>query len=133
MEVLSEGDPGLCICVFLPVCGILLHSVNQMQGLLTVGLQKKRALLPGQGVPTLSQLLQEAKSQPEATSETSPSDTQVPVSYSRLFDEYNGVVHLEALELLSRECDSKVHTHTQCLAGIIQSVYIHVIGDLDHD
>lgn len=75
---------------------------------LCVGLQNKRALLPGKGVPTLSQLLQEAKSRPEVGSEASVTDIQTPLSYSRLFDEYHGVVHLEALELLSKECDTKV-------------------------
>lgn len=73
-----------------------------------VGLQKKRALLPGQGAPTLSQLLQEAKNRPETSGEEHTSDTQTPLNYSRLFDEYHGVVHLEALELLSKECDAKV-------------------------
>lgn len=73
------------------------------------GLQKKRAILGGKNAPTLSQLLEEAKNRPAESSSVKGEEIEEnPLCYSRLFDEYHGVVHLEALELLSRECIAKV-------------------------
>lgn len=80
MEVLSEGDPGLA---------------------------KKRALLGVGEAPTLSQLLTEAKAEVVVGEVDS---APCPLSYSRLFDDYHGVGHLEALELLSKECAGKLHS-----------------------
>lgn len=72
----------------------------------TVGLAKKRAMLGMNSPPTLSQLLQEAKAR---SAEGGEGDTTLEtISYSRFFEEYHGVVHLEALELLSKECTAKV-------------------------
>ncbi len=69
----------------------------------------KRSMLGGKSAPTLSQLLEEAKNKPAESSLAEGGERkEAPLCYSRLFDEYHGVVHLEALELLSRECSAKV-------------------------
>lgn len=87
MEVLSEGDPRL---------------VN------------KRAMLGVGPSSTLSQLLKEAKTEGAAARLVGEGEeldsTHSPPNYSRLFDEYHGVGHLEALELLSKECAGKTHS-----------------------
>lgn len=60
---------------------------------LHVGLRGKRSMLGGTGSsPTLSQLLQEAKAESEAASKIQEGDdsNQQPLTYSRLFDEYQG-------------------------------------------
>ncbi|XP_065885444.1 protein FAM114A2-like [Dysidea avara] len=81
MDILSEGDPGF---------------------------RKKRELLGGK-TKTLSELIREAKEEVEAR-KNGQDDAERPavVTFSLLFDEYQGVVHLEALELLSSECANKV-------------------------
>ena len=88
-------------------------------------------MIGGGKTPTLSELLREAKADSEgqgAKGSEASSGEHTPLSYSRLFDEYkgakkttvnvsvvlfmklfcSGVVHLEALDLLSKECESKV-------------------------
>lgn len=58
------------------------------------GLAKKRAMLGVGSSPTLSQLLKEAKAAEAVASESKAGgeleDAQIPLSYSRLFDEYHG-------------------------------------------
>lgn len=60
----------------------------------------------------VSQVLREAKEREELqTSEEQSSDAEkkkVVAHYGMLFDEYQGLSHLEALEILSRESESKV-------------------------
>ena len=61
-----------------------------------------------------SQVLREAKQREElqtAEEEESESDKKVVAHYGMLFDEFQGLSHLEALEILSRESESKVHLH----------------------
>lgn len=57
------------------------------------GLAKKRAMLGVGPSPTLSQLLKEAKAA-EVVGQTEEREgleaTQVPLNYSKLFDEYHG-------------------------------------------
>lgn len=60
---------------------------------------------------SVSQVLREAKEREEletAEKESSDSDKKVVAHYGMLFDEFQGLSHLEALEILSRECESKV-------------------------
>eukprot|EP00118_Oscarella_pearsei_P011352 m.75782 g.75782 ORF g.75782 m.75782 type:complete len:529 (+) comp35955_c0_seq1:31-1617(+) len=90
MDVLSDGDPGL---------------------------RKKRAALKeltGASRPVLSQLLHEAKNKAESEA-AEKSHKKAPIHFSTLFDNCQGFVHLEALELLSTECATKVETDLMSL------------------
>lgn len=63
------------------------------------------------------QVLREAKEQEElqtAEKESSDSDKKVVAHYGMLFDEFQGLSHLEALEILSRESESKVQVTPLC-------------------
>jgi len=82
MEVLQEGDPGL---------------------------KKKRALLLGK--PVLSQVLREAKEKAERENkETEDKEAARKAHFETLFDDYQGLVHLEALEMLSEQCNIKLQS-----------------------
>ncbi|XP_063232747.1 protein FAM114A2 isoform X2 [Bacillus rossius redtenbacheri] len=77
MEVLQEGDPGL---------------------------KRKRALFGDHTV--LSQVLREAKQRAEAEDSQRDERQQArKAHFETLFDDYQGLVHLEALEMLSRQCE----------------------------
>ena len=90
----------------------ILHRHCYPNQLIHTGLSK-RVILTGPSSPTLSQLLKEAKNTPTLSTEGGGEDEgEAPLTYSRLFDEYHGVVYLEALELLSKECSAKVHLGT---------------------
>ncbi|CAG9128841.1 unnamed protein product [Plutella xylostella] len=84
MEVLQDGDPGLA---------------------------KKRAMLgldPGDK-PVLSQLLREAKERADEEDQVREEKREAKeVHYETLFDDYEGLVHLEALELLSRQVSMRI-------------------------
>lgn len=90
MDVIAEGDPGFKK---------------------TKGLMHRNA--------TLSQVLREAKEREELQTAGAESDTdRKPVAhYGMLFDEYQGLSHLEALEILSRESESKVKSVLTTLSG----------------
>lgn len=82
IDILTEGDPGL---------------------------RKKRAAL-SDGM-TLSQVLRVAQNKAEEERQSSEDDEiQEGVLYTKVFDDYQGLVHLEALEMLSKQCQSKVQT-----------------------
>ncbi|XP_044254629.1 protein FAM114A2 isoform X2 [Tribolium madens] len=86
MEVLQEGDPGL---------------------------KKKRAFLKiDQDKPVLSQLLREAKEKAEQENKILEEKhfAKKAKNYETLFDDHQGLVHLEALEMLSKQCDIKLQT-----------------------
>ncbi|EFA01640.1 protein FAM114A2 [Tribolium castaneum] len=86
MEVLQEGDPGL---------------------------KKKRAFLKiDQDKPVLSQLLREAKEKAEEENKILEEKhfAKKAKNYETLFDDHQGLVHLEALEMLSKQCDIKLQT-----------------------
>lgn len=85
MEVLQEGDPGL---------------------------KKKRAFLKiDQDRPVLSQLLREAKEKAEQENrELQQKHKAKKPNYESIFDDHQGLVHLEALEMLSKQCDIKLQT-----------------------
>ncbi|CAH1974065.1 unnamed protein product [Acanthoscelides obtectus] len=85
MEVLQEGDPGL---------------------------KKKRQFLKlEQEKPILSQVLREAKEKAEQENRSLQQKHIVKKkNYETLFDDHHGLVHLEALEMLSRQCDFKLKT-----------------------
>lgn len=75
MDILTEGDPGL---------------------------RKKRAMFEGKS--SLSEVLREAKMKAEKEAEERRAEeAEDSVNYSKLFDEHQGLVHLEALEMLCGE------------------------------
>ncbi|XP_047234355.1 protein FAM114A2 isoform X1 [Girardinichthys multiradiatus] len=90
MDVIAEGDPG-----FKKTKGLINRNV------------------------TLSQVLREAKEREELQKEKESSDTEKKgvAHYGMLFDEFQGLSHLEALEILSRESESKVKSVLTTLSG----------------
>ncbi|KAF9793649.1 hypothetical protein SFRURICE_002008 [Spodoptera frugiperda] len=89
MEVLQDGDPGLA---------------------------KKRAML-GLGAgdkPVLSQVLREAKAKAEEEDKVREEKREAKeVHYENLFDDFEGLVHLEALEMLSRQVSMRIEERIQ--------------------
>lgn len=86
MEVLQEGDPGL---------------------------KKKRAFFMTEPEkPNLSQILREAKEKAE-TEQKTIEERQLArkVHFESLFDDYQGLVHLEALEILSKQSNMKIQQY----------------------
>lgn len=91
MEVLQEGDPGL---------------------------KKKRALLGINEKPVLSQILREAKDKAEEENKfLEEKHIARRPHYETIFDDYQGLVHLEALEMLSKQCDIKLGTLLETYKG----------------
>ncbi|NXL85747.1 F1142 protein, partial [Alectura lathami] len=89
MDVIAEGDPGFKK---------------------TKGLMNRNS--------TLSQVLREAKEKEEQQTATEVTmATEKKAHYGLLFDEFQGLSHLEALEMLSRECESKVKLVLNALSG----------------
>ncbi|CAF97289.1 unnamed protein product, partial [Tetraodon nigroviridis] len=92
MDVIAEGDPG-----FKKTKGLMIRN------------------------STLSQVLREAKQREElqtaAEEDKSESDKKVVAHYGMLFDEFQGLSHLEALEILSRQSESKVKSVLTTLSG----------------
>ncbi|XP_071361947.1 protein FAM114A2 [Trachinotus anak] len=91
MDVIAEGDPG-----FKKTKGLMIRN------------------------STLSQVLREAKEREElqtAEKDSSDSEKKVVAHYGMLFDEFQGLSHLEALEILSRESESKVRSVLTTLSG----------------
>ncbi|XP_030069010.1 protein FAM114A2 [Microcaecilia unicolor] len=89
MDVIAEGDPGFRK---------------------TKGLMNRNS--------TLSQILREAKEREEQQIYDKVSvDTEKKAHYSLFFDDFQGLSHLEALELLSRESEAKVKCIVSALSG----------------
>ncbi|KAF4098295.1 protein FAM114A2 [Onychostoma macrolepis] len=89
MDVIAEGDPGFKK---------------------TKGLMNRNS--------TLSQVLREAKEREEQQkAENFTSETDKKAHYGMLFDEFQGLSHLEALEILSRESEAKVKSVLTTLSG----------------
>ncbi|KAJ8348616.1 hypothetical protein SKAU_G00272050 [Synaphobranchus kaupii] len=88
MDVIAEGDPG-----FKKTKGLMITT------------------------STLSQVLREAKEREEKQTAEVSSDTEKKAHYGMLFDEYQGLSHLEALEILSRESEAKVKSVLTTMSG----------------
>ncbi|KAM6984626.1 protein FAM114A2 [Aplochiton taeniatus] len=89
MDVIAEGDPG-----FRKTKGLMIRS------------------------STLSQVLREAKDREEQqTGEEVSSSHRERAHYGMLFDGFQGLAHLEALEILSRQSESKVRSVLATLSG----------------
>ncbi|XP_034952684.1 protein FAM114A2 isoform X3 [Chelonus insularis] len=83
MEVLQEGDPGL---------------------------KKKRAFFTNElSKPILSQVLREAKDKAETEARTIEEKKLARrIHFESIFDDFQGLVHLEALEMLSKQSEMKI-------------------------
>ncbi|XP_071615433.1 protein FAM114A2 [Heliangelus exortis] len=89
MDVIAEGDPGF----------------KKTKGLMN-------------RTSTLSQVLREAKEKEEQQTATEVAmATEKKAHYGLLFDEFQGLSHLEALEMLSRESESKVKSVLNAFSG----------------
>ncbi|XP_003689677.1 protein FAM114A2 [Apis florea] len=90
MEVLQEGDPGL---------------------------KKKRAFFINEpDKPNLSQILREAKEKADNVEKTIEEKQKMrKVHFESLFDDYQGLVHIEALEMLSKQSNIKIQQHLNSL------------------
>ncbi|CAN2387324.1 Family with sequence similarity 114 [Pristimantis euphronides] len=89
MDVIAEGDPGFKK---------------------TKGLMNRNA--------TLSYVLREAKEREEQrVSSEVTTETERRAHYGLLFDEYQGLAHLEALEMLSKQSEGKVRSIIGALSG----------------
>ena len=89
MDVIAEGDPGF----------------KRTKGLMN-------------RTSTLSQVLREAKDKEEQRpSNEVTMETDKKTHYGLLFDEFQGLSHLEALEMLSRESEIKVKSILSSLSG----------------
>ncbi|GCC28299.1 hypothetical protein chiPu_0006728, partial [Chiloscyllium punctatum] len=89
MDVIAEGDPG-----FKKTKGLMYRTT------------------------TLSQVLREAKErEQQQTAEEVSVDTEEKAHYGMLFDEFQGLSHLEALEILSNESEVKVKSVLNALLG----------------
>ncbi|XP_018565203.1 protein FAM114A2 [Anoplophora glabripennis] len=92
MEVIQDGDPGL---------------------------KRKRAFLNLEGEkPVLSQVLREAKEKAEQENKAlQEKHFARKVNYESIFDDHQGLVHLEALEMLSKQCDMKLQLLIESNSG----------------
>ncbi|XP_039532870.1 protein FAM114A2 [Pimephales promelas] len=91
MDVIAEGDPG-----FKKTKGLMMNNRNS----------------------TLSQVLREAKErEQQQKAENVSSETDKKAHYGMLFDEFQGLSHLEALEILSRESEAKLKSVLTTLSG----------------
>ncbi|KAF5894432.1 protein FAM, partial [Clarias magur] len=89
MDVIAEGDPGF----------------KRTKGLVN-------------RTSTLSQVLREAKEREgQQAAQNVASETEKKAHYGMLFDEFQGLSHLEALEILSRESEAKVKSVLNTLSG----------------
>lgn len=116
MGVLAEGDPGLL---------------------------EKRKTLAGSG-PSLSQILKEAKDASEtAAAEASGEEPRPVIDLFSEFDKFQGVAHLEALEMLSRDSEAELESRildltedqlaaVKPLLRAVEEVF-HIDDDADDD
>ncbi|KAL1509066.1 hypothetical protein ABEB36_003864 [Hypothenemus hampei] len=85
------------------------------------GLKKKRAFLKLDSItakPNLSQALREAKEKAEEKCYEQQLQSKRKIkNYETLFDDHQGLVHLEALEMLSKLCLIKLDNITNSLSG----------------
>ncbi|XP_033106889.1 protein FAM114A2-like isoform X2 [Anneissia japonica] len=91
MDVIQDGDPGL---------------------------RKKREYFTKSNLPSLSQTLKEAAEAAEKTAlKEEEEDEKNRAHYGILFDKYQGLSHLEALEILSNQSEGKVHSVMATVTG----------------
>lgn len=83
------------------------------------GLHKsKEVLFDRGGKPNLSQILKEAKEEADYKAEMEKESEEArKAHFGFLFDEYQGISHLEALEILSNQCEKKVQVLLSSLSA----------------
>lgn len=81
------------------------------------GLKKARAFLHDRGdKPNLSAVLRDAKEQQETrTRQEKESEEARKAHFGSLFDDFQGLAHLEALEMLSNQSEKRVNTLLQAI------------------
>ncbi|XP_069754568.1 protein FAM114A2-like isoform X2 [Narcine bancroftii] len=93
MDVIAEGDPGF---------------------------KKTRDLM--YRTTTLSQVLREAKEREQQQTDKLCVDAEKKANYGILFDEFQGLSHLEALEILYNESEVKVKSVINSLSGDVEKL-----------
>lgn len=83
------------------------------------GLKGKTAFLKmDQNKPILSQVLREAKEKSDQENKIMEQKSSIKkANYESLFDDHQGLVHLEALEMLSKQCKIKLENVMQTYVG----------------
>lgn len=121
MDVIAEGDPG-----FKKTKGLMSRNATlsqaghpDLQDLMETSVCA--CLSNTQRFVFLSQVLREAKEWEELQTterDSSDSEKKAVAHYGVLFDEFQGLSHLEALEILARESELKVRlrvlSHVSC-------------------
>lgn len=110
------------------------------------GIHKSKEVLFDRGdKPNLSQILKEAKESADYQAEMEKESEEARKShFGFLFDEFQGISHLEALEILSNQCEKKVQVllsslPAEALASIksqlieIKQIFEHENDDNDDD
>lgn len=104
VDMLSEGDPGL---------------------------RTKRDLLAGKNTNSLSATLREAKSKSELQQKGNMAETtQKETKFVDLFEKYQGNAHLDALEMLSSECDSKLTRILNIQSATVKEENAQILSDV---
>lgn len=92
MDVLQEGDPGL-----RKKCAMFFREPDK---------------------PNLSQVLKEARVRSEIEDKArAKAKQEAQIHFEMLFDDYKGMVHLEAFEMLSNTCQLKLEEKLRILSG----------------
>ncbi|XP_014662427.1 PREDICTED: protein FAM114A2-like, partial [Priapulus caudatus] len=107
------------------------------------GLRKKRELLTGGPKPNLSQVLREVKEQAEEEAKQNAEIAEASKGhFSYWFDEQQGLAHLEALEMLSNQSETRVQSSLNVLpaeqlpefkGNLISLRDVFQIEDVDED
>lgn len=78
----------------------------------------RQFLAPRSNKPNLSQTLREARDQAEQQQKQKEAHQEaLKAHFGTLFDDYQGIAHLEALEILSNQSEKKVHSLLNSLAS----------------
>ncbi|GFS26921.1 protein FAM114A2-like [Elysia marginata] len=78
----------------------------------------RQFLSPRSNKPNLSQTLREARDQAEQQQKQEEAHQEtLKAHFGTLFDDYQGIAHLEALEILSNQSEKKVHSLLNSLAS----------------
>ncbi|XP_055382841.1 protein FAM114A2 [Condylostylus longicornis] len=101
--------------------GIGKKTMNILQENDPLLLNKRRIIGLESSKPNLSQVLREAKEKSEEIEknlkQAQKQSYKKQLHFETLFDHYYGLVHLEALEMLSRQCDIKIQSLMTPLSG----------------
>ncbi|XP_074651411.1 protein FAM114A2-like [Tubulanus polymorphus] len=99
------------------------------------GFQKTKTMMhSGRNKPVLSEVLREAKETAEKNAEAEKEfEESRKANFSAQFDDAQGLVHLEALEMLSNESESKVQSLLSTMsADVLEKLKTELIQIKDH-